>query len=208
MNATQKDALIVVDMQRGYVDSRLSHLYPNAYDVGAEVLDKIKTLVGLAHDNRIPVFFSAIAYSPAQTKENLWIRHLPQLASLQIDSPLVEIDSRVGFRPETDTVILKQYPSIFTSPVLVPSLRTSGISRCVFCGITLSGCVFSSVVDALSNGFTSMVVSDAVADRSVMLRDTALNKVKATYGKLVTVQEVTDGWTSNATELSSARQLR
>ncbi|MFA5262327.1 MAG: isochorismatase family cysteine hydrolase [Opitutaceae bacterium] len=184
INPSGKDALIVVDMQRGYLDASLRSSFPNAYSVELEMLSNVNALVECAHNSRIPVYFSVISFSPEQAVDNLWVKHVPQLGLLRAHSAFVEVDSRIGFKPEQDVLVAKQYPSVFTCPTFVTSLRNHDITRCIFCGITMSGCIMASVMDALPRGITPIVVRDAVADRTDSLRDIALGKVQKTYSEV------------------------
>jgi maleamate amidohydrolase len=185
----ETNALVVVDMQRGYTDVRLHDSFPNAYPVDSGVVENVHALVDFAHFGRMPVFFTVIAFSAVQLADNLWFKHVPQLGALRLGTPLVEVDPRLGFDTAKDLVFNKQYPSAFTSNDFLAALVSAGIGRCIFSGITMSGCVLASVMDALPHGIVPVVVRDAVADRSASLRDIALDKVLKTYGKVWNLNE-------------------
>jgi maleamate amidohydrolase len=65
-----------------------------------------------------------------------------------------------------ETVVEKERASAFYGTPLVARLVSQGIQTLVVVGESTSGCVRASVVDAYSNGFHTVVVEDAVFDRS------------------------------------------
>ena len=57
-------------------------------------------------------------------------------------------------------------------------------------GVTTSGCVRATALDALQHGFISIVVEDAVGDRHSAPHKANLFDLQAKYSDLVTVIEV------------------
>jgi nicotinamidase-related amidase len=189
IDTTTQYALVVVDMQRGYIDPDLRQAYPNAYVVDNGVIRNVRQLVDIAHTTGTPVVFSVIAFSDGQIESNLWIKKLRALRVLRVGSASVEVDSRLGLDTTKDHIFTKQYPSVFSSGAFLEILDTNHVTHCIFCGITMSGCVLASVMDALPHGQEPVVVGDAVADRLPLLRDVALDKVANTYGEVWSTED-------------------
>ena len=63
-------------------------------------------------------------------------------------------------------VVKKKYPSAFFGTTLATDLYTRGVDTVVVCGVSTSGCVRASVLDAMCHGFRPMVVGSACGDRT------------------------------------------
>lgn len=63
-----------------------------------------------------------------------------------------------GLEPaRDDTVIVKKFPSAFFGTTLAGELHVLGVDTLVICGVSTSGCVRASTLDAMQNGFRPMV---------------------------------------------------
>lgn len=63
-----------------------------------------------------------------------------------------------GLEPaEGDTVIVKKYASAFFGTTLASELQVLGVDTLVICGVSTSGCVRASTLDAMQHGFRPMV---------------------------------------------------
>jgi nicotinamidase-related amidase len=75
---------------------------------------------------------------------------------------------------DDDLVLDKSYASAFFGTPLVTYLVGLGVDTLVICGVSTSGCVRATAVDAVTRGFKVAVVADAVADRIVASHKVAL----------------------------------
>ena len=75
---------------------------------------------------------------------------------------------------DDDLVLDKSYASAFFGTPLVTYLVGLGADTLVICGVSTSGCVRATAVDAVTRGFKVAVVADAVADRIVASHKVAL----------------------------------
>ncbi len=66
---------------------------------------------------------------------------------------------------EADLVLDKSYASAFYGTPLLTDLVGLGADTLVITGVSTSGCVRASAVDAVTRGYNVAVVADAVADR-------------------------------------------
>jgi maleamate amidohydrolase len=86
---------------------------------------------------------------------------------------------------EAELVLVKQYASAFFGTSLSSTLQSRGIDTLVIVGVSTSGCIRATAVDALQYGFTSAVVKDAVGDRSDDIHESNLFDLGAKYSQVV-----------------------
>jgi maleamate amidohydrolase len=86
-------------------------------------------------------------------------------------------------------MLTKQYPSAFFGTSLAATLTAMGVDTVLLTGLSTSGCVRASCVDAMSHGFVTVVVSDAVGDRAPEVHDANLFDMSAKYADLATADE-------------------
>ena len=77
------------------------------------------------------------------------------------------------------------YASAFVGTSLAASLTAWQVDTCVICGLTTSGCVRATAVDALQHGFVPLVVGDAVGDRDPRPHQASLFDLAAKYAEVV-----------------------
>ncbi|MGL1080512.1 isochorismatase family protein, partial [Vibrio parahaemolyticus] len=65
-----------------------------------------------------------------------------------------------------EPVLVKQYASAFFGTSLASTLRAQGVDTVIVVGVSTSGCIRATAVDALQHGFIPLVVRDAVGDRA------------------------------------------
>ena len=58
---------------------------------------------------------------------------------------------------ERDVVVVKKYASAFFGTALTTELTVAGVDTLVICGVSTSGCVRATALDAMQNGFRPMV---------------------------------------------------
>jgi nicotinamidase-related amidase len=75
---------------------------------------------------------------------------------------------------DDDLVLDKSYASAFFGTPMLTYLVGLGIDTLVIMGVSTSGCVRATAVDAVTRGFKVAVVADAVADRIVSSHKVAL----------------------------------
>ena len=91
--------------------------------------------------------------------------------------------------PDEEPVVAKQYASAFFGTTLASTLRAAGVDTVVVAGVSTSGCVRATAMDALNNGFRPQVVRQACADRTPALHDNNLADLDAKYADVVDLPE-------------------
>lgn len=70
-----------------------------------------------------------------------------------------------GLEPaKGESVIIKKMPSAFFGTNLASELHLSGVDTLVICGVSTSGCVRASTLDAMCNGYRPMVSNPSAED--------------------------------------------
>ena len=98
--------------------------------------------------------------------------------------PLGDIPDDLAPRPD-EIVIYKQYASAFFGTSLASTLTALGVDTVVITGLSTSGCVRASAVDAMQHGFIPLVVADAVGDRDPRPHEANLFDLQAKYAEVV-----------------------
>lgn len=86
---------------------------------------------------------------------------------------------------DDELVITKQYASAFFGTSLAATLTAAKVDTLIIAGVSTSGCIRATCVDACQNGFIPIVVSDACGDRHQVPHDANLFDMNAKYGDVV-----------------------
>lgn len=178
-----RPALIVVDMTVGFAspESPLGGVFDSEISA-AEAL--IQDFDGAD----LPVYFSTVVYDN-DSQQSVFRQHLPDLDMLARGSRWVEIDPRLSFS-DNATLIEKTAPSAFFGTQLNEKLKAGGVDSVVVCGLTTSGCVRATAVDALSCNFPVWVVEEACGDRNIDAHKANLHDLHAKYTEVVSLDTV------------------
>lgn len=180
-------ALLIIDFAMAYFE-RTSPLYA-AVDAELAVTVALRDAADAAG---VPVIFTRVEYTDNGRDGGLFYRRLPRvLACFDAGNPLAELHPRLTPAP-ADTVITKHFPSAFFGTDLAPILHARGIDTLVVTGVTTSGCVRASAIDALCHGFIPIIVRDACGDRDAAVQAANLFDLQAKTGEIVESAVVID----------------
>ena len=84
-------------------------------------------------------------------------------------------------------MITKQYASAFFGTSLASTLTALGVDTVLIAGVSTSGCVRATAVDACQHGFVPLVVREAVGDRHPAPHEANLFDLQAKYAEVVTL---------------------
>jgi maleamate amidohydrolase len=154
-----RPALLLVDPAQAYTDPACP-LYAGV----EEEVAAMGVLLSAARTIGIPVVVTRVDIRPDGADAGVFFRKVPALAAFTTGSPFARyID---GLAPRADEhEVVKQYPSAFFGTGLAEHLHTLGVDTLLIAGLSTSGCVRASAVDAMQHGFVPLVVADAVGDR-------------------------------------------
>lgn len=179
-----RPALLMIDFARAYFAPE-SPLYAGveaARDAAAQVL-------AAARDHGVPVFHTRVEYQPGGADGGMFFRKIAALKVFEAGSPLGEFESPLEPAPG-EAVITKQFPSAFFGADLAVRLNSAGIDTLVICGLSTSGCVRASAVDAICHGFVPVIVREGVGDRLSAVHDANLFDLAAKTAELRSMAEI------------------
>ncbi len=174
-----RPALVLIDFVQAYFDPD-SPLYAGVEEVLASAL----RVRAAARDASIPVIYTNVVYHADGADGGVFYRKVPALRAFDAGSPLGRWPQGV-VPAEGELVISKQYPSAFFGTSLGATLTAGGVDTLIITGLTTSGCVRATCVDAVSHGFIPIVVSDACGDRHPAPHDANLFDMNAKYADVV-----------------------
>jgi nicotinamidase-related amidase len=86
---------------------------------------------------------------------------------------------------EGELVISKQYASAFFGTALASTLTANRIDSVLITGLSTSGCVRATALDALQHGFAPFVVREACGDRHPAPHEANLFDLQAKYAEVI-----------------------
>lgn len=175
----ERPALLIVDFVMAYLE-KSSPLYAEA----GEALASNERLLAAARAARIPVIFTNVVYQPGGADGGLFYKKIPALSVFVEGSALGDFPPTL--MPEKDEVVIsKQYASAFFGTSLAALLHTKNIDTLLITGMSTSGCVRATALDALQHGFAPFVVRDACGDRHLAPHKANLFDLQAKYAEVI-----------------------
>ncbi|MBO7939161.1 MULTISPECIES: isochorismatase family cysteine hydrolase [Streptomyces] len=139
-------ALVVIDMQNGFVNHHSRHAVPVVSD-----------LVGTWSAAGRPVIFTRYFNYPDSPYERFFQWHrLQEAPETDIVTELAEAAAHAH------AVVDKTGYTLFTAEA-TELVRRAGWTDLVFCGIATESCVLKSAADAFEHGYVPWIVTDACA---------------------------------------------
>ncbi len=162
-------ALIVVDLQRDFVHPA-GHC-AKSMDVSniGRVVPANAQLISLARQHSVPVIYTLVTQHPEGAYASpRWIADNLRYPNFE---PVHCIDGTWGWElhddvaPAPDDILLRKYRrSAFVGTNLVELLRTLRVETLVVSGVAATGCVESTVRDAIERDFFVVVPADCIGD--------------------------------------------
>ena len=179
----QRPALLIVDFVTAYLDPA-SPLYAGVEDA----LASNKRLVAAARAAGIPVIFTNVEYEPGGADGGIFYRKVPGLRVFDRGSPYGAFPETLRPR-EGELVITKQYASAFFGTDLAAKLKDMGVDTLLITGLSTSGCVRATALDACQHGFLPFVVREACGDRHQAPHEASLFDLQAKYAEVISEAE-------------------
>ncbi|PUB29595.1 nicotinamidase-related amidase [Elizabethkingia sp. YR214] len=149
----KKEALLLIDIQNDYFPGGAMELV-SAVEAG----EKTRKVLAYFRENNLLV---------------IHIKHIALQEGADFFLPdTLGVDLHESVYPsETEKVVVKNYPNSFRDTELLIYLREHQVSDLVICGMMTDVCVDATVRAAMDYGFSSTIISDAVATRDRELYD-------------------------------------
>jgi maleamate amidohydrolase len=174
-----RPVVLAVDLMRAYFDPASPLCLPDD-----ACLHSAARVLQVAREHDVPVVHTRVSYGPGGLDGGVFFRKVPALAQLVGDSPMGELMGPVAPR-EDELVVVKQYASAFFGTSLASTLHARGVDTVVVVGVSTSGCIRATVVDAIQHGFVPLVVEDAVGDRAPEPHHANLHDLRTKYAEVV-----------------------
>jgi nicotinamidase-related amidase len=203
--APGKTALLVVDMQRAFLDRGEAMEVPPARDV----IPQIRALLDLFRGKRLPVLFTEFTYSE---RAPLLVGELhPEHRRADSGAPrgfgrpsssCLEGEGNLRVVPELapdpgEPVITKFHYDGFNGTVLDAALRARGVTHLVITGTMTDICVLATVVGGMNREYRMTVVEDATATLWPEIQRATLDIIGRAYARVLTAKQVAEeigGW--------------
>ena len=179
-------AILIIDMSQGFVEPE----FPLAGAKRPEkTIQSISRLLSVGRKKGTPIFFTTIRTPKNDADYGRWksitIKTNPELKSDEPWRIVSDLSPRKG-----ETVLLKTRPSGFFGTDLASLLIYQGVDTVIVSGMTTSGCVRATVVDAFSYNFRVIVPFECVGDRAELSHKVSLLDIHMKYGDVLSLKEV------------------
>jgi len=161
----KETALIIVDMQKGFVDDGYCFFTPQA----KEQIPLISDFKKFCHEKGIPVFMSVFAQDPGYHNDYYWARNkerglLNDDGTCKLRLGTDDCEMTAALAPEGDDVVFTKYTySCFAHTELETWLKKKKIRTVIVCGTCTNWCVDSTIRDAYHRDFNVVALADCVS---------------------------------------------
>ena len=179
----KRPALVLIDFVEAYFDPDC-----DLYAAPQPALESALRIRSVARDANVPVILTCVVYHASFMDGGRFYQKAAPLRYFYEGSPLGAWPK--GLEAQADELVLKkQYPSAFFGTSLASTLTAMGVDSVILTGLTTSGCVRATCVDACSHGFIPIVVREACGDRHDGPHDANLFDMNAKYADVVSEAE-------------------
>ncbi|CAG9984188.1 unnamed protein product [Clonostachys byssicola] len=186
----KRPALLIIDVCKAYwTEGSPLSLLGNPEAEAAP--DSMRRLLKAARSSGVPVVWSEVQYTHPEMKDAGLFWHKSKGLSVWQKGDtrgLAEYVEGIVPLPE-ETVIVKKYASAFFGTTLATELQVLNIDTVVICGVSTSGCVRATTLDAMQSGFRPMVVGSACGDRTPQIHASNLFDLDAKYSDVVSEED-------------------
>ena len=199
MGFGERPALMIVDVSYNFVGEEPAPILESIKrwrnSCGEEGWAAIKVIRRLAEACRakgVPVFYSTNTRRPDGFDAGSWRwKNSRELEDNRQDIRGNEIVADIAPQPR-DVVIYKTKPSAFFGTPLLSFLLDLKVDSLLVCGVSTSGCVRATVIDAFSNNLRVAVVADGCFDRVQVSHAINLCDMHAKYADVIASAEAHD----------------
>ncbi|MGC8466186.1 MAG: isochorismatase family protein [Acidimicrobiales bacterium] len=177
-------AILVIDVAQAYFTPG-SPLYHERFTT---ILEPLSRFLIFAREQALPIIYTSVLYDSLD-EAGLFGVKVPALAAFLRSSPLSDLHPELA--PHRDEpVVVKYFASGFFGTDLANLLRARAIDTVLITGVSTSGCVRATALDAVQLGFAPFIITDLVSDRDPEVHASNLFDLGQKYAELVTASSV------------------
>lgn len=181
-----RTALLVMDYQNGIVG--MVENGAQLVSQAADLIDSFRADGGTIGYVRVAFADGEIENAPASS--GMARNVTPERrAMMHADAPATQIHEGIAPR-DGDIVVRKQRVGAFSTTDLHEQLQARGIDTLLLAGISTSGCVHSTVLDAFDRDYRVVVLADACADPDQEVHNFLLQRVFTKRGEVIEVGDL------------------
>lgn len=181
-----RTALLVMDYQNGIV-ARVQN-GAQLVEQAVELITNFRARGGTVAYVRVAFADGDLDHAPASS--GMARNVSPEgRAAMHADSPNTQIADAITPQ-DGDIVVRKQRVGAFSTTDLDEQLRARGIDTLLLAGISTSGCVHSTVLDAFDRDYRVLVLADACADPDPEVHRFLLERVFTKRGEVIEVGDL------------------
>lgn len=180
----EKIAVLVVDVTRNFVEAP----FPlSCTRMGMSVANSIKKLLDKARLLKIPIVYTKGSIWKTRVDGGRWLdKGLKIETSSKEDNEIVDV-----IKPEKEEIIItKEKPSAFFGTQLISLLNYLRVDTIIVTGLTTSGCIRATVVDAFSYNLRVIIPLECVGDRTETSHKVSLFDMDTKYADVLPLSKV------------------
>lgn len=184
-----KNALVMIDMQRGFIDPASPLCIPYA----AATVPACAKMIDFCHEKGIPVFYVVRHYRADGTdvekaRYKAWAEGGRPMS--EVCSPNMSDTYPAEFTVlDKDYIIVKPRFSAFFHTSLDLILRRLGMENVMIAGTTTPNCIRTTCYDALSMDYNAIVLSDCTSSVTEEVQRVNLTDMERVGAKIMTSEE-------------------
>jgi nicotinamidase-related amidase len=195
-----RTALVVVDMQRAFLDPGEAMEVPPARDI----VPQIQALLDLCRGKGLPVVFTDFTYSETvpvlvgllHPEHRRAAPGAPRgfgkpSSSCLVGEANVHVVPDLAPRPG-ELVVTKHYYDGFNGTTLDAALRSRGVSHLVLTGTMTDICVLGTVIGGMNREYRMTVVEDGTATLWPEIQRATLDIISRAYARVVTAKQIAE----------------
>jgi len=208
-----RTTLLVVDMQRAFVEAGAALEVPPARDI----VPRIQSLIAIFRERGLPVVFTEFLYS--QTAPLLVGQLHPEHRRAAPGTPTGfgrpsssclegedNVETIADLKPRVDELVVrKHYYDGFNGTVLDGALRARGVTSLVVTGTMTDICVLATVIGGFNREYRITVAEDAVATLWPEIQRATLDIMGRAYARVVSARTVADEITLGEAQPKASR---
>lgn len=203
----KRTALIMIDMQRAYLELESPVCIPGAKDT----VPACAELIRACREREIPVFFVARGYRDdgsdvEHPRVESWLKAGRPVSKSAQGHLSGQFPEEFGVRP-SDYVVIKPRFSAFFGTELDSMLRRLGVDTLLMAGTTTPNCIRSSAYDAIALEYNVAVAVDCTSAATEEIQRVNLEDMQRIGVQLVDSKDFVSGKAQIYDSLGIAREL-